>query len=326
MYQQFEQPREWTKWVLGAAGLYNLALAALALFSPAVLLRYLAPGHAPAAGLEREFLGAVALLTAVLGVAFWLAAGDAYRHWPVVFTGFLAKFTVGIGLGHAIWQHRVDAAAWVIVILDNLVWVLLLAAILHGAHESLLRLRRTVSPEVLRFALRRKSQYGITLEEHTRLTPVLLVFLRHTGCMFCREALSDLAERQVEIEDEGARLVLVHMGHESEAADFFALYGLENVPRISDPDRALYRAFALNRAGFSDLFGPKVWLRAVSAAIIGHHWMGRPAGDSFQMPGAFLLFHGEIVRSYRHQSPADRPDYLDLVTGRAYAAPELRNR
>jgi hypothetical protein len=28
------------------------------------------------------------------------------------------------------------------------------------------------------------------------------------------------------------------------------------------------------------------------------------------MPGVFLLCQGEVVRSYRHQSVADRPDYV----------------
>jgi hypothetical protein len=31
------------------------------------------------------------------------------------------------------------------------------------------------------------------------------------------------------------------------------------------------------------------------------------------MPGVFLLFHGETLKSYRHQSAADRPDYLAMV-------------
>ena len=48
--------------------------------------------------------------------------------------------------------------------------------------------------------------------------------------------------------------------------------------------------------------------------------------EFFQAAGVFLLFHGEIVRSYRHLSASDRPDYLALVTGRDYAAPELRDQ
>lgn len=291
MYPMTANPPEWTRWALRLAGLYHFA----------------------AAGWLLHRMPECALLWAALGVGFWCASGHAYRHWSVVLTGFTAKFAAVLAAFWVPWPAVADGVAWAPVF----------ATILYGAHEALLQMRRTVSSEVLRYALRRKTQYGLTLEEHSKLTPVLLVFLRHSGCMFCREALSDLARMQNGIEEEGARLVLVHMGRESNTGDFFDRYGLENVPRISDPDRALYRAFALNRGSVADVFGPRVWWRGLQ--LLTRYGVGRPAGDGFQMPGAFLLFHGEIVRTYRHQSPADRPDYLGLVTGRDYAAPELRD-
>jgi hypothetical protein len=43
-------------------------------------------------------------------------------------------------------------------------------------------------------------------------------------------------------------------------------------------------------------------------------------GDGFQMPGIFLLFHGEVLRSYRHQTAADRPDYVDLAEAEQFPA------
>ncbi|MBN9661802.1 MAG: redoxin domain-containing protein [Acidobacteria bacterium] len=324
MHYLTERTPGWTKWALRAAGTFHLGLAVTGLLSPAILLHYLSPAQPVPNGLGSEILVGAAILTAVLGAGFWFASGDAYRHWPVVLMGLLAKSIIGFGLGLEIVRHRLDPAAWLVVILDNLVWTLLFAAVLHGRYEMLLKIRRSVSPDVLRFALRRKTQYGITLDEHSRLTPVLLVFLRHTGCMFCREALADLARQQQEIEAQGARLVLVHMGNEAHVAGFFRQYGLENVPRISDTERTLYRAFALSRASLFSLLSPKVWWRAFQVSVLGRHGVGPVAGDGFQLPGAFLIFHGEIVRTYRHQSPADRPDYLSLVTGRDYAAPELR--
>jgi hypothetical protein len=41
--------------------------------------------------------------------------------------------------------------------------------------------------------------------------------------------------------------------------------------------------------------------------------VGRLAGDGFQMPGVFLIFKGEVIRSYRHHTAADRPDYINLA-------------
>ena len=74
----------------------------------------------------------------------------------------------------------------------------------------------------------------------------------------------------------------------AEKVAFFEAYGLADVPRVTDPDRTLYRAFKLRRGRLRQLFGFRVWRRAFSAALRGH-WPGSLQGDSFQMPGLFLI-------------------------------------
>lgn len=315
----------WARVVLRWAGVYNVAVAAGAVVMAEWLDARLGAAHAPSP-LMREGWHAIAVWLAVMGLGFLLAARDPYRHWPVVLLGLLGKAGVGGWVAWDILHGRAPAVLWWWVAVDAVVWAVPLLAILQGAYEASVTRRRTVSPEILRFALHRKTNMGLTLDELSRLSPVLLVFLRHMGCTFCREALSDLAARRKDIEREGARLVLVHMSEEEDAAPFFARYGLQDVQRISDPQRTLYRAFGLPRGRFGDVLGPKVWWRGFQAGLLGGHGVGRLMGDGFQMPGVFLLFHGEIVRSYRHQSAADRPDYLALVTGRNYAAPEFSDR
>ncbi|GIU73065.1 MAG: hypothetical protein KatS3mg004_0152 [Bryobacteraceae bacterium] len=315
----------WARVILRWAGVYNVAVAAGAVVMAEWLDARLGAAHAPSP-LMSEGWHAVAVWLAVMGLGFLLAARDPYRHWPVVLLGLLGKTGAGGWVAWDILHGRAPVALWWWVAVDGVVWAVPLLAIPQGAYEASISRRRTVSPEILRFALHRKTNMGLTLDELSRLSPVLLVFLRHMGCTFCREALSDLAARRKDIEREGARLVLVHMSEEEDAAPFFARYGLQDVQRISDPQRTLYRAFGLPRGRLGDVLGPKVWWRGFLAGVLGGHGVGRLMGDGFQMPGVFLLFHGEIVRSYRHQSAADRPDYLALVTGRNYAAPEFSDR
>lgn len=320
------RPAAWTTLTLRAAGIYNLAAALLAILQPNWLLTLLGLSSKLPPGLALELWHALAVVTAVMGVTYLLIAAQPLRHWPVVLIGFLGKFATGAWAAADIVQHKLPATAWLWVAIDDALWLVPFALILRLAHESVLSVRRTNSGDVLKFALRRRTQFGVTLDELSRLSPVLLVFLRHSGCPFCREALSDLAGRRRDIERQGARLVLVHMGDADGDAGFFARYGLGDLPRIADPDRALYRAFGLPRGSLGDVIGPKVWWRGFQAGFLNRHFAGRPIGDAFQMPGVFLLFHGEVVRGYRHQSSADRPDYLSLVTGRDYAAPELRDQ
>ncbi|MGP1310160.1 MAG: hypothetical protein ACTS27_08185, partial [Phycisphaerales bacterium] len=59
-----------------------------------------------------------------------------------------------------------------------------------------------------------KGNGGRTLLAHSRTDDghagLLLVFLRHAGCTFCREALADVAKRRRRIENAKVRIVLVH--------------------------------------------------------------------------------------------------------------------
>lgn len=107
-------------------------------------------------------------------------------------------------------------------------------------------------------------------------------------------------------------MAFVHPNSEPEAEAAAKEYGLEDVPRFSDPEGVLYRAFGLGRARVWQFLTWQSLQRYWQAWRSGHRG-GRPTADVLRMPGVVLLHRGEIVRSYRHRSPADRPDYLSLA-------------
>jgi peroxiredoxin len=157
-----------------------------------------------------------------------------------------------------------------------------------------------------------RTNTGATIAEISQRAPVLLVFLRHSGCTFCREALADLAQQRAALERAGTQLVLVHLSDDASFGAFAAGYGLGDVPRVSDPERALYRALGLRRASFLEMLNPRVWWRGFQAAILEKHGFGGAQGDVAQMPGVFLIRDGGVVAGHMHRSPADRPDYLEV--------------
>jgi peroxiredoxin len=159
------------------------------------------------------------------------------------------------------------------------------------------------------------TQSGESLVALSRASPVLLVFLRHAGCMFCREALGDIARARPAIEGTGARITLVHMGDSQAIEKQVEKYGLRGVDRICDREQRLYAAFGLKRGKLGQLFRLRVLLRGFQAALLGGHGIGRLSADITQMPGLFLLDDGGIVRRFRHRTAADRPDYAALCTG-----------
>lgn len=157
-----------------------------------------------------------------------------------------------------------------------------------------------------------RTQSGQTLAALCEASPVLLLFLRHAGCTFCREAIGDVARDRGVIEAAGVRIVLVHMGDAEAIAKLTTKYGLGGVDRICDPDRKLYQAFGLKRGRLRQLFGPKVLWRAFPQGVLSRHGIGRLTADGFQMPGLFLLDEAGIVRRFRHRTAADRPDYVGI--------------
>jgi len=159
------------------------------------------------------------------------------------------------------------------------------------------------------------TEAGSTLLSLSNESPVLLIFLRHFGCSFCRRAISDIAELQAELDTRGVRPVFVHLGTPERAKPFFDYYGIGNVERVSDPEGALYKhpLFALGRIHPAwNLVTPRVWLGWLKGSIV-RHGIGAIKEDGHQMPGLFFLKGSKIVRHFRYKTIADEPDYLKLV-------------
>jgi peroxiredoxin len=168
--------------------------------------------------------------------------------------------------------------------------------------------------EKLDFLKQKLTQKGENLWDISHKQPVLLVFLRHFGCVFCKEAMTDLGNVFDEIKDLNARLVLVHLADPVTAENFFTKYNLQGVDYITDTDGIIYQQFGLLKATMKELMGLKVWLRTFQQGVIkGHGLNSHLIGDGFQMPGVFQLFEGEIKEKFIHVSIADKPDYLKMA-------------
>jgi peroxiredoxin len=166
------------------------------------------------------------------------------------------------------------------------------------------------SAELLGHAL---TSTGETLAALSAKSPVLLVLLRHEGCTFCRNAMSDIARLRRQIEGAGTRIVLGHMTSAEDFAAFAGRYGLADIAAVADPQRTLYKGLGLKRGRVMQLIGLRV-LRAWFKSALAGHLPGRIKGDPLQLPGAFLLHHGQVVKSHTYRDASDRPDYVTLAT------------
>jgi peroxiredoxin len=173
------------------------------------------------------------------------------------------------------------------------------------------QLDASVVSQVLESSL---TQAGKSIVELSAEAPVLLVFLRHAGCSFCRETLADIASSKAIIEGRGMRIILVHMGEARALNKLLAKNQLSGLDLICDADRRLYDVFGLKRGTLRQLLGWKVLWRGVFGGVLLRHGIGPVRADASQLAGAFLIDHCAIVRRFRHGSAADRPDYVSLCT------------
>ncbi|CAA6690270.1 MULTISPECIES: peroxiredoxin-like family protein [unclassified Lentimonas] len=161
------------------------------------------------------------------------------------------------------------------------------------------------------------SRNGWDLDSLSNEHPTMVVFLRHLNCIYCRESLAELGRLRGEIEANGARIAIVHMGTEEQAEYLLEIFNLEDVERFSDPERKLYQAFGLERTTLGQLIRPDSWFAMLSAGIRNQFLPGKKlegvVGDVLQMPGVFLLNEGCIIRDFKPERADKRPEYLELA-------------
>jgi len=159
------------------------------------------------------------------------------------------------------------------------------------------------------------TESGASLLALAEASPVLLIFLRHFGCSFCRQAISDVSDLRPELDKRGVRPVFVHLGTPERAKPFFDYYGIGDVERVSDPEAKVYQnpVFSISRIHPAlTLLQPAVWAGWLKGAIF-KHGIGAIKEDGKQMQAIFFLKGPKIVRQFRYKTIADEPNYLKLV-------------
>ncbi|HEX8325173.1 MAG TPA: AhpC/TSA family protein [Tepidisphaeraceae bacterium] len=157
-----------------------------------------------------------------------------------------------------------------------------------------------------------------TLGDQLTAPRTLVAFLRHLGCMFCREMVADL--HGLSAEPGFPPVLLVTQSTEEDLAAFLATRWPE-AQAIADPDRCLYLAFDIARArSIGAMAGPAVWSCGMRALAKGHLQIpGRPRpalGDPWLLSALFLLSpDGTTQWEYRAQHAGERPDYAGIPRG-----------
>jgi peroxiredoxin len=147
--------------------------------------------------------------------------------------------------------------------------------------------------------------------------PLVITFMRHFGCAFCREHLIQLTRSYEELRSAGGDVVAVFQYRAEPTVNFCRSRGVP-FECLGDPSRAGYQAVGLERGQRKEYLGLSLIRQWGRAAKVGA-FVGRPRGDVAQRPGTFVVDRdGEVVLAHYNVTSADHPPMpavLDAVAG-----------
>ncbi len=303
------------KILLYIAGTYHLLWGLSVVFFPAFFFRLsdmAFPNY-------MELWQVIGFYTTILGAGYLLASSSPIRHWRIVLLGFINKLIIILFFLNSVLHHTENSIVFKMIVLNHIIWLFPFSWILYNAYKmqylldnELIRMNHLSTNELLEMFVTNKEH---TVVELAQKQPVMLIFLRHFGCTFCKETLYNIRKYKKNIEEEGTKIIVVNMLDEKTGLQELEKYNLSDIEYISDPESLLYKAFKLKRGTVSQLFGFKVWARGLYLWFTKGAFVTSPDGaDVYQMPGIFLIYKGAVVKQFIHRSAADNPPYLELAS------------
>jgi peroxiredoxin len=127
--------------------------------------------------------------------------------------------------------------------------------------------------------------------------PVVLVFLRHFGCLHCREHAAELGRQYDDIRAAGAEVVAIGTGDVRYASAFVRDDAIP-YPVLVDDDAEAARAASVNVASWYRLLHPSTWKATRDASKRGYK-VSKPGKRVKQLGATFVIEPGDVVR-YEH--------------------------
>ena len=150
---------------------------------------------------------------------------------------------------------------------------------------------------------------GATLRQELGNEPTLLVFVRHFGCIFCREMIADIGNA-AQKNPAHPSVLFFFQGTAAQGKEFFPRFW-KDARAVADLPKNFYNAFGLERGSLSQMFGPEVWACGIRAVAKGH-FIGAPVGDPWMMPGLFYVQGNRVHWSHHFRHAGDHPDFETL--------------
>jgi peroxiredoxin len=145
--------------------------------------------------------------------------------------------------------------------------------------------------------------------------PVVLAFVRHFGCLFCREQAVALRDEVPKIHEAGAELVIIGCGSPTQAR-WFAEDTEIKTPLFTDPTTKAYWAAGMKR-GIARTINLKALGHAFRAFRAGHR-QTKTKGAPFQQGGVLVVAKGGAIQySFASNDAGDHAPLAEVMSALA---------
>jgi peroxiredoxin len=162
--------------------------------------------------------------------------------------------------------------------------------------------------------------------------PAVLVFVRHYGCVFCRQMAVEVHKKRNKFEKADVELAVIGHGTPAHARDFIELQNVD-LRVLVDPDREVYKLAGAKVGTLGEVIGPKQIWRGFKATVgsrlkqgsIAVH-QGKIIGHAAQLGGVLVIAPDGSVR-YAHLSEesGDNPPVREVLAAARAIRPHLNS-
>jgi peroxiredoxin len=152
----------------------------------------------------------------------------------------------------------------------------------------------------------------VRLAERWRGGPLVIAFMRHFGCAFCREHLIRIGRTYDELRSAGGDAVAIFQYRAEPTHSFCKSRGIP-FDCFGDPTRKGYKAVGLELGKRNEYMGLRIYRHWFRAAKVGA-FVGKPEGDIAQRPATFVVDRaGTVALAHYNVSSPDNPPVSAIV-------------
>jgi len=139
---------------------------------------------------------------------------------------------------------------------------------------------------------------------------IILHFLRHLGCIYCKHAVDQLYKYKQE-HPNFPPVIFIHQSNEEQASLFFQKH-YPDASYITDTDLSLYNLFGIRKLKGMHLFDPRMIFKGFKLSLLGYtNRLGH--GNIYLLSGTFVFLNGKMVWSHRAKRAGEEPDWKKVI-------------